>query len=103
MYDTRYASETDMRAPGESYHTLDGREIFLRFFKYIFEGLVIATVAYFSRKLDAEEIMILALTAASVFAMLDFFIPAMGASVRTGAGWGIGMNLVGFPGNVPLR
>ena len=85
------------------YHTLDGREIFLRFFKYIFEGLVIATVAYFSRKLDAEEIMILALTAASVFAMLDFFLPAMGESVRSGAGWGMGMNLVGFPGGSPVR
>lgn len=81
---------------------LDGREIFLRFFKYIFEGLVIAIVAYFSRKLDAEEIMILALTAASVFAMLDFFLPAMGTSVRNGAGLGIGFNLVGFPGNTPM-
>jgi len=81
-------------------HALDVREIFIRFFKYMFEGMVIATVAYFSRKLDAEEIIILGLTAASVFALLDFFLPAMGASVRTGAGWGIGMNLVGFPGGV---
>lgn len=80
------------------HHVLDAREIFLRFFKYVFQGLVLATVAYFYRKLDAEEIMILALTAAAVFALLDFFIPSMGASARTGAGLGIGMNLVGFPG-----
>lgn len=85
-------------------YTFDGSEIFLRFFKYIFEGIIVALAAYFipGRKLDLEEIFVLALIAASTFAVLDLFAPAVGASVRTGAGWGIGMNLVGFPGGTPM-
>jgi hypothetical protein len=87
-----------------SAYTFDGSEIFLRFFKYIFEGIIVAMAAYFipGRKLDIEEIFVLALIAAATFAVLDLFAPAVGASVRTGAGWGIGMNLVGFPGGAPV-
>lgn len=85
-------------------YTLDGSEVFLRFFKYIFEGAIVATAAYFipGRRLDAEEIMVLALIAAATFAVLDLFAPSVGASVRTGAGYGIGLNLVGFPGGTPV-
>ena len=35
--------------------------------------------------------------AAATFSILDTFVPTMGASARTGAGFGIGANLVGFP------
>jgi len=85
-------------------YAFDGYEIVLRFFKYIFEGVIVAMAAYFipGRKLDVEEIFVLALIAAATFAVLDLFAPAVGASVRTGAGWGIGMNLVGFPGGAPV-
>lgn len=87
-----------------SEYKFDGGEIFLRFFKYIFEGTIVATAAYFipGRKLDAEEILVLALIAAATFAVLDLFAPAVGASVRSGAGYGIGLNLVGFPGGSPV-
>ena len=44
-----------------------------------------------------EEIILLALTAAATFAILDTYIPSMGVSARTGAGFGIGAGLVGFP------
>ena len=75
----------------------DGSEILVRFFKYAFEGTVVATAAYFipGKKMDPEEILIIALVAAATFAVLDLFAPAIGASVRTGAGFGIGANLVG--------
>ena len=33
--------------------------------------------------------------------ILDTYIPSMGVTARSGAGFGIGANLVGFPGNVP--
>jgi hypothetical protein len=36
--------------------------------------------------------------AASVFAILDVVSPSIGATARQGAGFGIGANLVGFPG-----
>jgi hypothetical protein len=79
--------------------SFDGSELLVRFFKYCFEGAVTAVAAYFipGRKLGTEEIIIIALVAAATFAVLDLFAPSIGATVRSGAGWGIGMNLVGFP------
>lgn len=87
-----------------SEYSFDASEIFLRFFKYIFEGVIVATAAYFipNRKSDVDEIIVIALVAAAAFAVLDLFAPAVGASVRTGAGFGIGANLVGFPGGAPM-
>jgi len=47
--------------------------------------------------LKMEEIAIIALMAAATFSILDTFIPTMGVTARSGAGFGIGANLVGFP------
>lgn len=79
---------------------LDGSEILVRFFKYAFEGAIVATAAYFipGKKLEAEVILIIALIAAATFAVLDLFAPSIGQSARMGAGFGIGANLVGFGG-----
>lgn len=81
-------------------------ELVRRVIKYIIEGLVVAIAAYAipkvsgkgDSKLSTEEIVIIALTAAATFAVLDVFVPAMGSSARNGAGLGIGLNLVRFPG-----
>ena len=76
-------------------------ELVRRAIKYIIEGLVVAIAAYAIPKvgkLSTEEIVIIALTAAATFAVLDVFVPAMGSSARNGAGLGIGLNLVRFPG-----
>lgn len=84
----------------------DASEILMRFFKYAFEGTIVAMAAYFipGKKLDAEEILIIALIAAATFAVLDLFAPAIGQSARIGAGFGLGANLVGFgyPGAGPV-
>ena len=80
--------------------SFDATELVVRLLKYAFEGGVTALAAYFipSRgKLGLEEILVIALIAAATFAVLDLFAPSIGATVRSGAGWGIGMNLVGFP------
>jgi hypothetical protein len=84
--------------------SFDGHEILVRFLKYAFEGTIVATAAYFipNRVLAPEEILIIGLIAAATFAVLDLFAPSIGSSVRTGAGFGIGANLVGFPGNTPV-
>jgi hypothetical protein len=50
--------------------------------------------------LNLEEIALIALTAAATFAILDTYIPSMGVTARSGAGFGIGANLVGFPGGL---
>ncbi len=73
-----------------------------RVVKYLVEGLVVALVAYAIPKqsLRLEEIALIALVAAATFSCLDIYIPAMGVSARSGAGLGVGMNLVGFPGGL---
>lgn len=80
---------------------LDTAELVKRAIKYIVEGLMVAIVAFVvppdKRRLQLDEIAIIALMAAATFSILDTFIPTMGASARTGAGFGIGANMVGFP------
>lgn len=78
----------------------DGSEILVRFFKYVFEGGIVATAAYFIPKssLGADEILLIALIAAATFAVLDLFAPSIGQSARMGVGFGVGANLVGFGG-----
>jgi ABC-type Co2+ transport system permease subunit len=77
----------------------DLTELIKRAIKYLIEGLVVAIVATIvpRKPLQVEEIVILALTAAAAFSLLDVFIPSMGASARNGAGLGLGLNLVKFP------
>lgn len=72
-------------------------ELVKRAIKYLIEGLVVALAAFAipQKKINLEEIIVIALTAAATFAILDVFIPAMGSSARGGAGFGIGANLVG--------
>jgi ABC-type Co2+ transport system permease subunit len=77
----------------------DFAELVKRAIKYLVEGLVVAIVAVLVPKkaLNVEEIIIISLTAAATFSILDVFIPSMGSSVRQGAGLGLGFNLVKFP------
>jgi len=77
----------------------DFAELIKRAIKYIIEGIMVAIAAYAipKKSLNIEEVVIIALTAAATFSVLDVFVPSMGASARGGAGFGIGANLVGFP------
>ena len=45
-----------------------------------------------------EEVLMIALTAAATFALLDMYAPSVGATARQGAGFGIGAGLVQWPG-----
>lgn len=76
------------------------REIMKRVIKYLVEGLIVAVACFAIPKqsLDIEEIALLAMVAAATFSILDTYIPSMGETARSGAGFGIGANLVGFPG-----
>jgi ABC-type Co2+ transport system permease subunit len=75
-------------------------ELVKRIIKYLVEGLMVAIAAYAipKRSLNIEEIVLIALTAAATFSILDTYVPSMGATARGGAGFGIGANLVKFPG-----
>ena len=78
---------------------LNIEELVKRIIKYLIQGLVIAVVAVVipKKSLNIEEVVILSLVAAATFSILDVFMPSVGASVRQGAGLGIGFNLVKFP------
>ena len=67
--------------------------------KYLVEGVMVALAAYAipKKSLNLDEVALIALTAAATFSILDTYVPAMAVSARSGAGFGIGANLVGFP------
>jgi hypothetical protein len=78
---------------------IDVADILSRFVKYALEGLAVAIAAFVlpGKTLKASEVGMIALVALATFAILDIYAPSVGASARTGAGFGIGANLVGFP------
>ena len=78
---------------------IDVQELFKRATKYLVEGIMVAIAAYAipKRSLNVDEVLLIALTAAATFTILDAYIPNMAVAARTGAGFGIGGNLVGFP------
>ena len=70
-----------------------------RLVKYLVEGIMVAIAAYVipKKSLNVDEIVLIALSAAAIFSILDTYIPSMGVTARSGAGFGIGANLVQFP------
>ncbi len=78
----------------------DVKEFIVRAIKYLFEGVVVATAAFLipGRKLPPREFLTIGLIAAATFSIMDMFLPAFASGARNGAAFGIGANLVGFPG-----
>ena len=74
-------------------------DLLMRLVKYALEGLAVAIAAYVlpGKTLKTSEVGMIALVATATFAILDIYAPSVGSSARTGAGFGIGANLVGFP------
>jgi hypothetical protein len=79
--------------------SIDTADIVMRLVKYALEGLAVAVAAYMlpGKVLKLSEVGMIALVALATFAILDIYTPSVGASARSGAGFGIGANLVGFP------
>ena len=77
----------------------DLQEVVKRAIKYLVEGVMVAIAAYAipKKSLNLDEVALIALTAAATFSILDTYVPSMAVSARSGAGFGIGANLVGFP------
>ena len=78
---------------------LDFCELVKRALKYFVEGLIVALAAYVipSKRLRLDETLLIALVAAATFSILDTYLPSLAVSARSGAGFGIGANLVSFP------
>jgi ABC-type Co2+ transport system permease subunit len=83
--------------------SLNFKDILSRAIKYLVEGLAVAVAAYLipKKKMNLQEIIMVALTAAAVFAILDLWAPSVGLASRQGAGFGVGAGLVGF-GGIPI-
>ena len=96
------ASSQKAPAPAPPKFGIDVADLVKRLVKYALEGLAVAVACYLlpGKKLQVNEIGTIALTALAVFAILDIYAPSVGSSARTGAGFGIGANLVGFPGRM---
>ena len=60
-------------------HHIDMKELVTRAVKYLIEGLVVGLVAYAipNGKLSISEVIIISITAASVFAILDLVKPSI--------------------------
>ena len=78
---------------------VDMGDLVTRLIKYVLEGLAVAVAAYVipGKTMRWGEVAMIALTATATFAILDIYAPSVGSSARTGAGFGIGAGLVGFP------
>ena len=84
---------------GQLGQLLDIGELVRGIVKYVVEGIMVAIAAYAipKRQMNLDEVMLIALTAAATFSILDTYVPSMAGSARSGAGFGMGANLVGFP------
>jgi len=74
----------------------DAQEVLKRMLKYLIEGLAVAAAAFWipRRTLNVEEILVIAVTAATTFAVLDMWAPSVVSNAaRWGAGFGIGAGL----------
>jgi ABC-type Co2+ transport system permease subunit len=76
---------------------LDISELIKKIIKYLVLGLVISVVAIVipRKPLNLEEVILLALSAAATFSILDVFLPSVGESARFGLGATVGSNLIG--------
>ena len=74
---------------------IDFAEILARALKYIMEGLAVGLACYFT-KLKMDEIIIIAVTAAATFAILDMYTPQVSQAARMGTGFGIGSQFAGL-------
>lgn len=77
--------------------SLDLGEFAKRIIKYILEGLIVSIAAFVipRKSFNVEEIIIIGLTAAATFAVLDVFLPSIYTSVKQGVGFSIGTGLTG--------
>ena len=77
----------------------DLNEILMRVLKYVVEGLVVGLAVWLAARgrLNAVEIIMVGLTAAATFAVLDMYTPGVAMSARVGTGLGIGANIANFP------
>ena len=73
--------------------------------KYLLEGMAVSIATYLipSKKMNYIEIILIALTAAAVFALLDQFSPMVSLGARQGSGFAIGYQQIGLGTETPVN
>ncbi len=76
---------------------IDWPEVVRRALKYLFEGLAVGLAAYFipGKKLRMEEILMIAVSAAAIYSLLDLYAPTIGGAARIGTGLAVGTTVGG--------
>lgn len=64
--------------------------------KYLLEGLAVSIAAYYipRKNINIREVLVIGVTAALTFMLLDMFAPGVGVGTRQGSGFGIGWSSV---------
>lgn len=80
----------------------DFSEFMRKVIKYLILGMCVSVVSALlpKKSMNIEEIVVIGVTAAAIFAILDVFAPSISASAKNGAGFAIGAGMVG---GIPLR
>ena len=79
-----------------NYSNNNFNEVLKRVMKYFLEGLAVSFAAFWipRRRMDVEDIIVIAITAATTFAVLVMWAPStVAGAARWGAGFGIGTSL----------
>lgn len=81
--------------------SFNSRELCKRVVKYILQGAIIsiAVLLLNKNKPDFEAVVGLGLIASATYAIIDLFAPSLTMPVNLGVGFGVGAQLVGFPGH----
>ena len=81
----------------------DFEEAFKRLVRYLLEGFSvgIAVQIISQKKVNLQEVILVAITASSCLALLDSFSPTVSRGARSGMGLGLGLGTVGYKGFVP--
>lgn len=79
----------------------DYTELIKRVVKYLIEALAIGAVAYIIlrkyRQMEIKDAVMIGITAALCYAILDTFSPSVSLGARFGTGFGFGQAIIGAP------
>ena len=81
----------------------DFEEALKRLVRYLLEGFSvgIAVQIISQKKVNLQEVILVAVTASAVLCLLDSFSPTVSRGARSGMGLGLGLGTVGYKGFVP--
>lgn len=81
----------------QAQYSFDFNEALKRLLRYLMEGLAVGLAATLvgKKKINAQEILLIGLTASSILSLLDVVSPTVSQGARSGAGYGLGLGVVG--------